>query len=616
MKNITECLNEIHGITPYLKGEEKIDEGLKDVFNAVKSKFKQAFLYLKSVVAKFGTYFVPTDDNGKLMNAISPLTPGSAYVDGSIDKRSTFVKMDKAGAKITGCKTKFDDAKKLYSSGNSIAYWAQLVKENAETEYETIVESAKTINEVKLHTDDPEASYNIIVDDNELKTEIKFSLEDHNQARLMIWGAPGIGKTAILMNVLEEMKKDFPDYRLITKTLSNETPDNFTLPKYVEIDGADYATDVPKTWLPVYKPTGNPAEDKKLSDSCGNGLLFIDELSRATPQVLNVVLPLVNEGIFNGYKLGDGWTIICASNRAEDEASGQSTIGNALGNRFLQFHYEPTVHTWRKWADKQGFMSPLLLQWLSMPEGEEMAGGKFYYMDPNEDSGRLADTTLMCTPRSWTNAMKRLARYHHTGKLEGFNIFDIPDSIIRRALNGAVPKQAVDSFMAFLSVVSKIGNFDQAVYDIWQNGGKGFKVNKKDLSKVALPLAQLVVCAHSKQLPTKKEWENLTNWLIAQKSDQLASYTLNIFQSVFMPETILNPHLRGQIFYMQTRIKQAKGDLSKLSAFTTTCSGWCNHWGIKFEDIPDWADGLNKLVDVYGESFESAVVDAHKSVLA
>jgi hypothetical protein len=251
-----------------------------------------------------------------------------------------------------------------------------------------------------------------------------------------------------------------------------------------------------------------------------------------------------------------------------------------------------------------------------MPESEEMSGGKFYYMDPNEDSGRLADTTLMCTPRSWTNAMKRLARYHHTGKLEGFNIFDIPDNIIRRALNGAVPKQAVDSFMAFLSVVSKIGNFDQAVHDIWQNGGKGFKVNKKDLSKVALPLAQLVVCAHSKQLPTKKEWDNLANWLIAQKSDQLASYTLNIFQSVFMPETILNPHLRGQIFYMQTRIKQAKGDLSKLSAFTTTCSGWCNRWGIKFEDIPDWADGLNKLVDVYGESFESAVVDAHKSVLA
>lgn len=613
MKHITESLNEIQGITPYLKGEENINEGLKEIFAAVKSKFKQAFLYLKSVVAKFGTYFIPTDENGNLMNAISGLTPGSAYVDGSIDKRSTFVKMDKEGAKITGCKTKFDDAKKLYGAGNSIAYWSQLLNENADSEYEAIVESAKTINEVKLHTDDPEAQYNIIVDDAELKEEIKLTLQDHNQARLMIWGAPGIGKTAILMNVLEEMKKDFPDYKLICKTLSNETPDNFTLPKYVEIDGADYATDVPKTWLPVYKPTGNPAEDKKLSDACGNGLLFIDELSRATPQVLNVVLPLVNEGIFNGYKLGDGWTIICASNRAEDEASGQSTIGNALGNRFFQLHYEPTVKTWRKWADQQGFISPLLLQWLSMPEDEEFSGGKFYYMDPNENSSRLNDTTLMCTPRAWTNAMKRLARYHHTGKLEGFNIFDIPNRIIQRALNGCVPKQAVDAFIAFLNTIKEIGNFDAAVYDIWQNGGKGTKIDKKNLTKVALPLAQLIICAHGDKLPTAQEWDNLCTWLVAQKSDQLASYVLDIYQNVFLNK--VDPALRAQVFYMQERIRRAGGDLSKLSSFVTTCSDFTSHWGIKFEDIPDWKDGLNKLVKAYGASFESAVIDAHKSAL-
>ena len=630
MKNITESLNEIQDITPYLRGKETIDEGLKDVFNTIKSKFKAAFLYLKNVVAKIGTYFIPADADGKLLNAISPLTAGSAYVDGSINKNSTFVKMDKEGAKITGCKTKFDDAKKLYGSGNSIKYWLQTINENEDAEstvdteavaFATILEyfekynSLNPVNEVKLHTEDPEANDNIIVDDDELKEEIKITLMDHNQARLMIWGAPGIGKTAILMNVLDEMKKDFPDYRLIVKTLSNETPDNFTLPKYVEIDGADYATDVPKTWLPVYKPTGNPAEDKMLSDKCGSGLLFVDELSRATPQVLNVVLPLVNEGIFNGYKLGDGWTIICASNRPEDERSGQSTIGNALANRFAQVHYEPTVKTWRKWADKQGFISPLLLQWLSMPEGEDFAGGKFYYMDPNEDVSALSDTTIMCTPRSWTNAMKRLAVYHHTGKLEGFNLADIPDRIIKRTLNMFVPNQAVASFMAFLDVIKKIGNFDQAVYDIWQQGGKNFKLDKKDLNKIALPLAQLIVCAHSKTLPTKKEWDNLVNWLIAQKSDQLASYVLDLFTSVYLGSHDLHEKLYGQAFYMQVRIKQAKGDMSKLSTFVTTFANWCNYWGIKLEDIPDWSEGLNKLVDKYGASFESAIVDAHKSAL-
>ena len=620
MKNIKEYFESMQDITPYLKGEEPINEGLKDILKAVKDKFKQAWAYFKGVVAKFGTYFIPVDKDGNLLPVISPLTAGQAYVDGSINRSSTFVKMDKEGSKITGCKTKLDDAKKLYGSGNSIKYWSQILNENAEVsadnEYEAICESAKTINEVKLHTEDPEAKYNVIVDDDELKMEIKMCLEDHNQARLMIWGAPGIGKTAILMNVLDEMKKDFPDYNLIVKTLSNETPDNFTLPKYVEVDGYDMATDVPKTWLPVYKPTGNPAVDAMHDEKCGNGLLFIDELSRATPQVLNVILPLVNEGMFNGYKLGSGWTIVCASNRTDDEASGQSSIGNALANRFFQLHYEPTVHTWRKWADKQKFISPLLLQWLSMPESEEFSGGKFYYMDPNEDSGRLSDTTLMCTPRSWTNAMRRLARYHHTGSLEGFNIFDIPDRIVRRALNGAVPAQAVDAFMSFLAVISKIGNFDQAVYDVWQNGGKSTKIDKKHLNKVALPLAQLICCAHSNELPSQQEWENLADWLVAQNSDQLASYVLDIFQNIFLVD-LASEKARTQFFVTGRRIKNAKTaeELNELKTLKFAFENTCKRWDIKFEEIPDYYDGLVKLINKYGASFKSAVIDAHQSVL-
>jgi hypothetical protein len=606
MKNIKECFEGMNDITPYLKGETRVDEGLKDVFNMVKNKFKQAWQYLKGVVVKFGTYFLGVDDKGEVVPAITPLTAGQAYVDGSINKASTFVYMDKAGSKITGCKTKLKDAIKLKGSGNSIAYWNSLIKESVD-------ENGNLINEVKLHTEDPEAKYNIIVDDDELKEEIKFTIKNKGLARLMIWGAPGIGKTAILMKVLEELEDNFSDYNLIVKTLSNETPDNFTLPKYIEVDGQDFATDVPKTWLPVYKPTGNPALDKLRSEKCGKGLLFIDELSRATPQVLNVMLPLVNEGMFNGYKLGDDWTIICASNRAEDEMDGQSKIGNALANRFSQIYYEPTVHTWRKWADKQGFISPLLLQWLSMPESEEMSGGKFYYMDPNEDSGRLSDTTIMCTPRSWTNAMEKLALRHHTGSLEGFNIFDIPKRIIARDLNECVPAQAVDAFLAFLAVVEKIGNFDNAVYEVWQNGGKGLKIDKKHLTKVALPLSQLVCCAHSKSLPTKEEWENLVTWLVDQKSDQLASYTLDIFLNVFMG--MIGERSRNQVFTIQQRIKKNNGDTSQLTPFKKAFEPFCTKWNVSFDEIPDYYEGLTRLIKAYGASFKSAVIDAHTDAL-
>ena len=606
MKDIKESFVDARSITEYLGRERDhaIDEGLKDVFSAVKDKFKKAWQYLKGIVVKIGSYILPVDDQGNIIPAITPLTAGQAYTDGLINRGSTFVHMDNEGAKITGCKNKFKDALKLYGAfakGNSLKYYAS-IKESVDNNQDNIV------NEVRLQNQDPEAKYNVIVDNEKLKKRVKMAIMNKNLAKLMIWGAPGIGKTAILMNVLEELESDFPDYRLIVKTLSNETPDNFTLPKYVDVDGSEKADDVPKTWLPVYKPTGDQKVDAVRSDKCGKGLLFIDELSRATPQVLNVILPLINEGIFNGYKLGDGWTIVVASNRAEDEMSGQADIGNALSNRFAQIYYEPTVDTWRQWADKQNFISPLLLSWLSMPESENMSGGKFYYMDPNEDMDGAGVTKLMCTPRSWTNAMRELAGYSHTGTLEGFTIFDIDRDILAMTLNQYVPAKAVDSFLAFLEVISKIGDFDAAVRDIWKNGGKKFKLAKKDLNKISIPLAQLICSSHSDKLPTEKEFESLCEWMVAQDSDQLASFVLDVFKNVFCDAVDANK--RDALFVVQTKRAKIGNDKDgKWLIIRDLLDPVAKRWGITMEDFPDWDKGRKLLIKKYGESFVNTKID-------
>lgn len=611
MKNIQESFFESKTLQEIVEGQ-MVDEGFKEFIKSVKDKFKQAFEYLKGVVAKFGVYFLPVDKDGNTMNAISPLTAGQAYKDGFINTASTVVVLDRAGSRITGLKTKYDDAAKLYGSGNSLTYWRRALKECQEIRDINMVNEEK-VNEVKLQNEDPQAKYNVVVDNDKLKARIKMALKNKNLARLMIWGAPGIGKTAILMGVLDEMRKDFPDYRLIVKTLSNETPDNFTLPTYVETEGGQKADDVPKTWLPVYKPSGDAKTDAILDEACGKGLLFVDELSRATPQVLNVILPLVNEGIFNGYHLGSGWTIIVASNRAEDEMSGQAEIGNALANRFAQIYYEPTVHTWRKWADNQNFISPLLLQWLSMPESENMSGGKFYYMDPNESMDGAGVTKLMCTPRAWTNAMRELATYSETGTLEGFSIFDIDRDILAMTLNQYVPSDAIDSFLAFLEVISRIGNFDAAVHDVWQNGGKNFKLNKKDLNKITLPVAQLICSAHADKLPTPKEFENLAAWLVAQDSDQLTSYVLDVFKNVFIG--MINSELRDGTFIIASKIKQLGKNDSKLEIYKSAYAPFFSKWGINFEDMPDYMPGLKTISAKFREAFKSAVVDGHIDAL-
>ncbi|MBR5296601.1 MAG: hypothetical protein IKU29_01880, partial [Parabacteroides sp.] len=323
---------------------------------------------------------------------------------------------------------------------------------------------------------------------------------------------------------------------------------------------------------------------------------------------LNVILPLVNEGKFNGYQLGSQWAIICASNRAEDDG-GQSEIGTALSNRFTQLHYEPTVHTWRKWADKQGFMSPLLLQWLSLPASENLSGGKFFYMDPNEWNDSGDDTTLMCTPRAWTNAMRRLAKYSHTGSLEGFTIFDIPTRTIQRVLNGCVPASAVDSFVAFLDVIHGIGDFDRMVRDVWDNGGGSFKLDKKTLNKISLPIAQLICTAHCESLPSEKEFENLCNWLVAQNSDQLASYVIDIFKHVFDA----NDNLGNALFVIREKMKKfadpefvKKNNIrDNVDLITGVAEKFAKAHNIDAEDIPNYYNGLIMLSKKYKDAFKA-----------
>ena len=631
MKNIVESLNEIQDITPYLKNE-KVDESLKDLLQSVRNRFKEAWNYLKSVVVRVGCYFWPVDSEGNIRPAVSPLTAGKAYASGLINKAKTFVHLDKEGAKITGCNTKLDDAFGVYGDEqNPWTYFRRLLptKKGLYNVYESADYSTfeEILTEAKIESNDPQAKKNKITSDDKLKETVMRFINNPGLARLMIWGAPGIGKTAILKGVVKSLKKSGrPGYKLICKTLSNETPDNFTLPAYeMDENGKPVASvDLPKTWLPVYKPTGDEDEDKILSDNCGEGLLFIDELSRATDQVLNVILPLINEGEFNGYKVGEKWTIMVASNRMEDD-KGQNELGSALSNRFIQYHYEPTVDSWMEWAKKQHYMSPVILSWLEMgsDKGGKYAGQKYFYWDPNETNPD-EPTTLICTPRSWTNALQYLSTFVKTqadydagtefGDLSGYKIFDLPQDVIREALNAALPYEAVESFMSFYSIIDKVGDFDRVCSNIWKSG-KGPKISRADLSAIALPLAQIVVNYHSQKLPTAKEMECLFSWVASQDSETLASYVLDVLMNTYCPTGLVSKSARDNFFVIHAIRRDGGLDASEEKVWKKLWDPFCKQWGITWAKFPDYENAIEILIGKYGEVFSSIKIDGHENPL-
>jgi Cdc6-like AAA superfamily ATPase len=77
----------------------------------------------------------------------------------------------------------------------------------------------------------------------------------------MIWGAPGIGKTALVNQVLDELKEDGYDLTREYLQMSAVYRDDFVLPDTMKNSvGGTAAVDVPKTWMPVYYPVADPVE--------------------------------------------------------------------------------------------------------------------------------------------------------------------------------------------------------------------------------------------------------------------------------------------------------------------------------------------------------------------
>jgi hypothetical protein len=115
----------------------------------------------------------------------------------------------------------------------------------------------------------------------------------------------------------------------------------------------------------------------------------------------------------------------------------------ALTNRFRQVKYTPTCKSWRKWAEKQGYMNKHVLDWLEQNE-------KYFYYQDNDD------TAVFCTPRAWEAACQALADEFYTASEEGFDLLALPDDVIMAAVQDNVGLTAARAFMDYVKLMRSI----------------------------------------------------------------------------------------------------------------------------------------------------------------
>lgn len=237
------------------------------------------------------------------------------------------------------------------------------------------------------------------------------------KAPCFIWGAPGLGKTAMVQAIADKHKEQDPDFRVITILASMLDPvDGMGVPSV--IDGRTHFN--PPGWLP---------DD-------GNGIIFLDELSNAPDAVQHMLLGLPLERRMGNYRLPDGWAVVAAGNRITDGTFSRK-LSKALGSRFAT-HVElvADLDDWCRWAIDSG-IKPEFIAFL------RLRPDLLHCFDP-KDPGE----SFPC-PRTWEAASKMYGT--------------IPERLELAFLGGCLGDGPATEVVSFLRTFREMPNLDAAM---------------------------------------------------------------------------------------------------------------------------------------------------------
>ena len=235
-------------------------------------------------------------------------------------------------------------------------------------------------------------------------------------APLMLWGPPGVGKSAVVRAVCEARGIGFVDVRLAQR-------------EPIDLRG-----------LPV--PRGDAVEWLLSSewprDAQSKGILLFDELTAAdrTLQVAAYEL-ILDRRLGTLYTLPPGWLVLGAGNRTSDRAVA-GAMSSALANRFCHLELEPSLDEWRDWAQRVG-LDPLVPGFLQFrPE---------LFLDLSGDVQRGWPS-----PRSWERAARAIMTAGGLGERR-----------LRRVLEGLVGQGAAAELLAFRDLLDTLPDVPEAL---------------------------------------------------------------------------------------------------------------------------------------------------------
>lgn len=214
------------------------------------------------------------------------------------------------------------------------------------------------------------------------------------QRPILLMGAPGLGKTAIMEQAARECGVAIVSYSITHHTRQSAIGLPFISQK--EYGGKNYAV-TEYTMSEIIASVYDKMEETGLKE----GILFIDEINCASETLAPAMLQFLQCKTFGAHKVPDGWLIAAAGNPPEYNKSVREFDVVTL-DRVKKIDVEPDFGVWKEYAYQQG-IHDAVLSYL------EIRKEHFYHMETTVDGKRFV------TARGWEDLSTILRIYEALG---------------------------------------------------------------------------------------------------------------------------------------------------------------------------------------------------------
>lgn len=207
------------------------------------------------------------------------------------------------------------------------------------------------------------------------------------QRPIFLYGPPGIGKTAVMEQIAEEMGIGLVSYSMTHHTRQSAIGLPFITKKLYngkEYDVSEYTMSEILASVYEYIEASGKAE----------GILFLDEINCVSETLAPSMLRFLQYKTFGSHSVPDGWIVVTAGNPPEFNKSVRE-YDIATLDRIKKINVEADYDVWREYAHNQN-IHPAIIAYLDVKKSD-------FYIIENTPNGKS-----FVTARSWEDLSRML----------------------------------------------------------------------------------------------------------------------------------------------------------------------------------------------------------------